>query len=247
MEHEPLPADFQVFSLSLELGPFPATKFRVRSHSEDRTFYEIDLNKQSCTCPNFQKTRTGYPHGHMGRFCKHLMEELSSRKAFAGASEWHRAIADEGYGGPALAWLVDLEPARQILITADPSSDWINVFARAKRAHERSAEASGKIKRFGWYIPERRWSYGAAPPGARQIRARLKELTLPQVSRSDGPREAASSSPATGMTCEVGSPMQYPMSAGPLGEPVQLRTYASARAVSQAPGLIARFKKLLFG
>ena len=243
----PLPAHFQVFSLSLDLRPFPATNVRVRSHSEERTFYEIDLNEQSCTCPDFRKRRTGYPRGHMGRFCKHLMHELACRDAFSGASEWHRAIADEGYGGPAMAWIVKLASPRQILVTADPSSDWINVFARAKKAHERSAEASGKIKRFGWNIAERRWSYGTAPPGARLIRDRLRELTVTSMSHSHALRAAVSVAPTTGMVCEVRTPVRYPMLTRPLGAPVQLRASPLARAGDETPGLLARLKKLLFG
>lgn len=219
MSDENLPEFFEEYSLTVSLPFYPDARCVIPSFTSEGTGYELDLNSQTCSCPDFTKRRGPLvAPGMMGRFCKHLIHELSAREAFAASNKWIRAIADAGHGGPHNAWQVCLPTAQKMLVTTNYPLTWINVFAHTKRNGERVSEASGPIKQFGWKPREHRWSYGEAPPGARELRhllmafdhadyeeidlleaseTNLDDATLRKLPQNQGP-DGTSVSPHTG-------------------------------------------------
>lgn len=172
-----LPEAFVPVDLRFSQANPPEGLMKARSDRLDGMTYAVDLSSQTCSCPDFIETRKlSTQPGEMARLCKHLVRAMYLHNAFIGANSWIKVIAEEGCGGPKLAWEVRLPTAKPMLVTLGNSSQWINVYAHTLRKGERYALASGPIRQFGWAVNEHRWSYGEAPPGAGEIRSLLKEL-----------------------------------------------------------------------
>lgn len=171
----PMPGKPFALDLSLEGFAPKHVKQTARSYKSDRE-YQVDLIEQTCTCPDFSELRSKARANSMPRLCKHLMMKLHGSGAFKGENEWLRAIADQPYGGPKEAWLVERADSPPALVTRSGDGVWLNVYARSKRKGERISEASGAIKSYGWNTVDRRWAYGEAPPGARELRAILEKM-----------------------------------------------------------------------
>ena len=138
-------------------------------------FYDVSLENQTCSCPDFQK-RSSYPRDSFPRWCKHLVAALNHAGAFADCGVWHKAIAEAEHSGPLGAFIVETDTTQRFLLTAGHNPDWINVLGRTLRKGERSDQATGRIREFGWCISEQRWSYGQGPPGARQLRKLMVQI-----------------------------------------------------------------------
>lgn len=177
MQLAKVPGCFKQVSLNFDAPRYVKPQERVQSDREPGVFYLLDLNAQTCTCPDFVEMRAKKAKpGELGRLCKHLLRALERREGFSSASAWVQAIVREGYGAPYFAWEVTLPSARPMLVTVGTSKEWVNIFAHRKRTGERYSEASGVIQQFGWSLDQHRWSYGEGPPGASEIRPLLKEL-----------------------------------------------------------------------
>jgi hypothetical protein len=149
----------------------------IRMKSMSRNVeYQVAISEQKCTCPDFAPGREVAPRNHLSRCCKHLLRELKNHGAFEASSKWIGAIAAAGHGGPSAAWIVHLEKSQSVAIVTGSNKEWINVFAHSVRSGEKIANASGPIKEFGWNVLQQRWSYGEAPPGARELRKLLVEI-----------------------------------------------------------------------
>lgn len=161
----------------LTLPPIPADlkPCSVESHSVEGRTYEVDLSNVVCTCKDFQ-ARESYPQESLARCCKHLIRQLGKSKIAAVSGKWEQAIIAERHGSPRGAWLVKLDSAPEVLITASSSQEWTNVFAHSKRKGEKISEATGIIHRHGWSVKENRWSYGEGPAGARELTPLMREL-----------------------------------------------------------------------
>lgn len=71
-----LPKEFEPLSLEFEPRIQVYGTIEVESFTGDQT-YVVDLEAQTCTCPNFQEDRLPYaPPNHLGRWCKHLVRVL---------------------------------------------------------------------------------------------------------------------------------------------------------------------------
>ncbi|WP_181497947.1 SWIM zinc finger family protein [Rhodovulum viride] len=149
--------------------------FRIVSFAQPGVVYDISLSNQTCSCPDFVH-RSDFPVNNLSRWCKHLMAALSDEGTFEKIGEWHKAIADARHGGPIGAFTVTTEKSQVFLLTAGRNPDWINVFGRTRRKGEQAHQASGPIREFGWCISQQRWSYGEAPPGARELRRLLLKI-----------------------------------------------------------------------
>jgi hypothetical protein len=147
----------------------------VQSDSDSSVIYSVDPSRLTCTCPDFQR-RVALPVTSFERCCKHLLRVLYRRGFLASASEWEQAIAADGYGAPAEAWLITLDSAPAVLVTVAANKVWVNVYARTLRSGERIGSASGPIQRFGWNVDEDRWAYGEGPPGSRELTPLMKEV-----------------------------------------------------------------------
>ncbi len=163
------------YDLSFRVPDDSTEPQEVESYCSDGKTYLVDPVSVTCTCPNAQ-LRTAWSQDSVARCCKHLLQVLGEVGVFADAGKWEAAILQDGHGGPAGAWLVDLKTAPAVLITVGLSREWVNVFAHTKRRGERIKEASGPIERFGWNISEKRWSYGEGPPGSKELTPIIKEI-----------------------------------------------------------------------
>lgn len=137
--------------------------------------YIVDPIEQTCTCPDF-KSRQEYPKNYFGRWCKHILRVLNDAEAFRASDFWHRAIASSGFGGPYVAAFIHMNPNPPVMITFGKNTEWVNIFAKTKRTGETIKNPTGHARCFGWSVAERRWSYGDAPPGARELRKFLCDL-----------------------------------------------------------------------
>jgi len=139
--------------------PSVSVTLSVTSHSEKGVVYDVDLTGPSCNCPDWTRTRSVLPRGHLTRCCKHTFDAFSQIRPSVGWPGWLDAFLEEGWRShPDTQWKVLDIAERQILASTAPV-EWANVFA---------AGATG-YQRFGFSIVERRWSYGVEPDGAVQI------------------------------------------------------------------------------
>jgi len=135
----------------------------------------VSVEHQTCTCKKFAD-RADRPMNNIGRWCRHLVVIMRERGAVDHENEWIKAIIEDGYDGPLYAFMVDRPTTGQILMTGKANSEWLNFYARDKRRNETVAQASGKIKRYGWSLKRKGWAYGNPPPGAREIRALIQSV-----------------------------------------------------------------------
>lgn len=163
------------FALTLPSMPVDLEPCSVEDHLVEGQVYEVDLSNLVCTCQDFQ-ARNGYPQESLSRCCKHLIRALGESKVSEAAGKWEQAIIAEGHGSPRGAWLVKLDTAPEILITASSSREWVNIFAHSKRRGEKIRDATGVIHRHGWNIVENRWSYGEGPAGSRELTPLMRKL-----------------------------------------------------------------------
>jgi hypothetical protein len=142
----------------------------VRSRSISNHDWLVDLEGQTCSCPDFQKFREKMPINYMGRLCKHLLQTLNETKQVIFSSRWSESLFEDGHGGPLVAWEIVLQRKNNMAVTAGLSEAWLNVIANLKDARETTDNANGPLTVFGWSVHEKRWAYGEAPPGSKQIK-----------------------------------------------------------------------------
>jgi hypothetical protein len=148
--------------------------FEVRGSAQEP--YKVDLVEFTCTCPDFEHRRRRSVNT-FGRLCKHLVTVLNRNGAFEN-DKWKKAIAETGHGGPVRAWIIKRKDSPPALMTVSSGNEWVNVYAPSLRKGERIANATGKIRRYGWSVQEKRWSYGESPPGARELRSLFASMGL---------------------------------------------------------------------
>ena len=203
-----LPKEFEPFSLDFEPRIQVYGTVEVESFTGSQK-YVVDLEAQTCTCPNFQVDRLPYtPPNHLGRWCKHLVEVLHECGTLDDLDEWRAAMLEAGYGGPLFAFSVTLPTVQPMVVSMNSRLQWIDVYARAKRAGENMTNATGKIRRYGWHVAGHGWSYGEAPAGASELRPLLQsfnELTLQPIQheQTDGKRNSRKSSAKSTSGCGI--------------------------------------------
>ena len=148
---------------------------RVSSFSSAGVKYMVSFDDQTCTCPDFDQ-RGHCAVNNFSRWCKHLVNELNDARAFEKANLWQQAFANDGNGGPVAAYWLRPPKIEPIVLTVGHNLEWINAFVATKRVKKSASDDVGRIKCYGWHIPGKRWSYGEAPPGAREIRKVLMQI-----------------------------------------------------------------------
>lgn len=79
-----------------------------------------------------------------------------------------------------------LASGQPIYFGMTPGTDWVDVYARRRRAGERAGVFTGAYDCFGFSLSGRRWSFGSGPPAASEIRAVLELLLKERCTRRDG-------------------------------------------------------------
>ena len=63
-----------------------------------------------------------------------------------------------------------LSNGNEVVIGYTAEEPWIDVFARKRRKQDAAGQATGEFQRYGFHSVWSRWSFGAGPVGAREIR-----------------------------------------------------------------------------
>jgi hypothetical protein len=129
-------------TLDLAWPLLPAIPFstRIKSHTTRATFYDVDLNGPTCTCPDFGSYRSKLPTRHLTRCCKHIFDAYAQFElpdGWPGWLGWFLRVAATPH--PHKEWRVI--PIGQgwlgmrtvfVLISSAPK-DWADVFAPNNR------------------------------------------------------------------------------------------------------------------
>lgn len=145
------------------------------SGSDPDARYSVDIGKQTCTCPNFEKRDT-FQKDDMRRWCKHLVHMMDEHLAFEDLPEEQKVPLLQRGKGASQIFFYKHPMLPEMFLVPDEDGDWLSVIARQRRQGERVHEASGQYARFGWNYSGQRWAYGDGAPGASYIRKFLIRL-----------------------------------------------------------------------
>lgn len=145
------------------------------SGSDPDVRYSVDIGKQTCTCPNFEK-RKSFQKDDMRRWCKHLVHMMHENLAFDDLLQEQKVPLLQRGTGAYQIFYYKHPMLPEMFLVPDEDGDWLSVLARQRRQGERVHEASGQYARFGWNYSGQRWSYGDGAPGASYIRKFLIRL-----------------------------------------------------------------------
>ena len=191
--HAPNRTEFQVPVISkayedIECIKIPTTFNNLRpvsgkfEHKDEfsNIYYDVDLDKQTCTCDRFVGGKNCFPPNHLGRICSHLCNEMNKQHSFDDLHHLARAACflatrEETRS----AYAIKHQDLPLMYIIVGKNDDWINIYSREKLAKQSVYEASGDFERFGWSCTEKRWSYGVGNPGASLLRHFLKAIDAP--------------------------------------------------------------------
>lgn len=56
------------------------SRISIESFTEPNKYYSVDINKLTCTCPDFKETCFSYPIEDLRRLCKHLVKTLAKEE-----------------------------------------------------------------------------------------------------------------------------------------------------------------------
>lgn len=136
--------------------PFTA---KIKSHTDKRVTYEVNLSGPSYTCPDWRKYRNQLPPSHLSRCCKHIFDAYSQFEPPQKWPGWLRSFFDLAWTPhPQEQWAVLHVDSGLVLVSNAPKG-WANVFASDR----------GPYDRFGYSVIEDRWAYGIEPPNGDRI------------------------------------------------------------------------------
>jgi len=145
--------------LSVALLPSIPVTLRVKSHSEANVVYDVDLTGPSCTCPDWRGARSQLPNGSLTRCCKHVLDAFGRLEPAGGWPGWLGAFLEQGWKPhPRKRWFI-VRLGSDFGLVSVGGNDWSDVFA----------VVGGSYERFGYNIPDLRWSYGNEPPRSDEI------------------------------------------------------------------------------
>jgi hypothetical protein len=152
----------QTFDLSQPFLPRLPWTVEIRSHSERGLRYHVDLSLPSCSCPDFHSMRKSFPVAHLNRCCKHIFDAYRQVSSLEDCSGWLHSFIDNGWPPhPRSGWIVLPISGVYVLASSAPIG-WANVYSAAGR--------------YGYSVPERRWSYGEEPEHASYIAGIIHRL-----------------------------------------------------------------------
>lgn len=153
-------------------------RLTVKSKTSKGVTYDLDLTARTCTCPSFVERHAAYPPDTLRRPCKHLRDEMYKTGLFRGCDAFVLQLAMDGWL-KSHVYRAEMRSGRSIFVAYDPGHDWIDVHARQRMRGEKDGNYSGLYERYGFSLPEQRWSYGDGPAGAREIRDILHNAGFP--------------------------------------------------------------------
>lgn len=144
-------------------------------------FYEVNIFKMTCSCPDFEMTlRSQYATGDARRLCKHLMAEYKNSFGLIRASKFIDYIFHNNFSLKKHFRDLVLENTNQkIVLNFDNANDWWAVFVQ---------DENGSYQRYGYSPAQKGFAYNAKPRGiVIALRTRLDQI----YDQFDGKRHIA--------------------------------------------------------
>lgn len=140
--------------------------------------YELDLFSQSCSCPKFA-SQQHFQKNDVRRWCKHLIEAMDQHGAFAKLDQSYHVPIMNALGSISEIYQYQHPEMKAVYFVVGHNEDWLNVIVRRTKQGEKTVQASGHYRRYGWSYSQKRWSNGDAPKGASNLRRTLKYIASP--------------------------------------------------------------------
>ena len=126
--------------------------------------YHVDIEGLSCTCPDFWDKRRNFNKDEPRILCKHLIKAIVENNQIPNKFKSFTAEIMSSYERRAGFYYAELQVIRiknkEVHIIYNKESPWVNIQIGNNR--------------YGYNPIEKRWSYGDAPDGAREIKKHIK-------------------------------------------------------------------------
>ena len=162
--------------LSVAVLPSIPVTVQVKSHSDRKLLYDVDLTGPSCSCPDWRGKRSHLPTGSLTRCCKHVLDALGQVQPVDGWPGWLGAFLEHGWRPhPDKRWFV-VGSSPDFSLVSTGGNDWADVFSMV----------NDRYQRFGYNVSERRWSYGQSPTRATEIAKAIGRQSSARSAKSPG-------------------------------------------------------------
>lgn len=153
---------------------------KVRGTTKGETF-DVDLKACQCTCSEFAERRSAFPINDIRRLCRHLLKAYEKAGIWGQQDEIALAMLRTGpiEGG---AWAhralykANLLSGAEVFFGATKGKDWISIYTRKRKRGEKAGHFTGAFDSFGFNRATGQWSYGTAPPAAKEIKKLLDSV-----------------------------------------------------------------------
>ena len=159
--------------LVCELGE-PPNNYRIKSFTEKNILYDVHLNDQSCSCPDFIEFRGRYRVGDLRRFCKHMVAAVVKSGIIKNLAEPIQLIFYSAYNQEKGIFFEEykfaaIESSIAVISKAE-NDDWFSVITQI----EPTPTKQSRYKRFGYNLQQDRWSDGDIPLHSNIFRELMK-------------------------------------------------------------------------
>ena len=155
--------------------------WKFRADGSGQSYFHVDLAEVTCTCDDFTSRRSRFARSDLRRFCGHII------RAYQKADSWPNPdgiMATLLASGPQNGgcWDYDdilrtkLDSGEYVYFGKKKNRTWIDVYAKARRKADMHGKYTGNYGRYGFDNAQKKWAYGTAPPGSREIKAILKAI-----------------------------------------------------------------------
>ncbi|MGZ7063320.1 MAG: hypothetical protein ACXVKD_10735, partial [Candidatus Angelobacter sp.] len=131
----------------------------------DTANYMVNVVNQTCTCPDFEVTRSRFVKGHLRRICKHLAWPMRNNAA---VGSFERMVFQEikfGLSAMTRFRFISTTDVRIALALKHDDRDWCDVVAPRPKGADHDW--------YGFNVTEKRWSYKTHPKDWRAIEGKI--------------------------------------------------------------------------
>lgn len=170
---------FYCHDLSIKIPPCLEGPVQIKSLSDKKVTYRVDLDIMRCTCGDFVEVRSVFNSADPRRFCKHIISAIFDHSNIDHLPDYSKLIlmsAHEQQKGvvPYQRHIVcDIGESQAVFAVPQNNYEWLNIYARNRTS---ANGKPGRYRRFGYSTIDKRWAYGYAPPHASEIRRAVAVL-----------------------------------------------------------------------
>ncbi|HEV58425.1 MAG TPA: hypothetical protein ENN87_13185 [Phycisphaerales bacterium] len=125
--------------------------YKAASRSEQGKWYKVNVQRLTCSCPDWQKRRSAYPPGDVRRVCKHVYDKLYQTGVEKHFDDIVRLLIRYGRRD---RHFFRVDNARGTFVFGfTPGVPWVRVFAKVK----------GESVVGSYNMDEHRWAYDEVP------------------------------------------------------------------------------------